>query len=188
VITMAKTFSSISFKAKINRPSGADKGAPWMFLHLPQDASDKLPSRGMVAVEGLINGAPFLAVVEPDGQGGHWLKMEQKLQEAAKAKAGEVAELEIAPTKKDLEPDVPEDFQAALHGAPQKAKDTWAATTSAARRDWIAWIVSGKKAETRVKRIEVAMSKMSAGSKRPCCFDKSGIYSKEFSAPIPEEE
>ena len=176
------------FTTKLMRPGGPDKGAPWIFLNVPQDASEKLPSRGMVAVEGVFNGAPFLAVVEPDGQGGHWLKVDQKLQEIAKAKPGEEAELEIAPTKKDLEPEVPEDLQQALDAAPEIAKKTWSATTAAARRDWVAWIISGKKAETRVKRVEVAISKMSAGSKRPCCFDKSGIYSKEFSAPIPEGE
>ena len=41
--------------------------------------------------------------------------------------------------------------------------------------------------ETRVKRIEVAISKLSAGSRRPCCFDRSGMYDKSLSCPIPDE-
>jgi hypothetical protein len=181
---MAHTLSTVSFKASLHRPSGADKGAPWTFLNLPQDASDKLPSRGMVSVDGSFNGFPFQATLTPDGQGGHWLKVDQKLQEATGVKAGDVIELEIAPVTQEPEPEVPEDVQKALESAVPKAKETWAAITPVARRDWIFWIVSGKKAETRVKRIEVAMSKLSAGSRRPCCFDRSGMYDKSLSCPI----
>ena len=47
----------------------------------------------------------------------------------------------------------------------------------------IQWITSGKKAETRDKRIVVACDKLASGSRRACCFDRSGMYSKAFSAP-----
>ena len=71
---------------------------------------------------------------------------------------------------------------------PNLNRETWAAITPVARRDWIFWIVSGKKAETRLKRIDVAMSKLSAGNRRPCCFDRSGMYDKSLSCPIAEDE
>ena len=76
----------------------------------------------------------------------------------------------------------------ALAAATPKARETWSAITAIARRDWIFWIVSGKKAETRVKRIEVALSKLSAGNRRPCCFDRSGMYDKSLSCPIADDE
>ena len=157
---MAKTVSTASFKARLFRPSGVDKGAPWTFLNLPEDASKKLPTRSMVSVDGTFNGFPFQATLRPDGQGGHWLKVDQRLREATGAEAGDVIELEIAPAAVEPEPEVPEDFQSALSVAPPKATTTWAAITPVARRDWIFWITSGKKAETRVKRIEVAISKL----------------------------
>lgn len=178
----------MKFSAKLFRPGGKDKGAPWTFLNLPPDASQQLPSRSMVSVEGAFNGFPFQATLEPDGQGGHWLKVDQKLSEAAGVKAGDLVELEIAPATEEPEPEVPEDFQQALDAAPPKASETWAVITRLARRDWIFWIVSGKKAETRVKRIEVAISKLSAGSRRPCCFDRSGMYSKSLTCPVPDAD
>ena len=55
---------------------------------------------------------------------------------------------------------------------------TWKDITTVARRDWIHWITSGKKAETRVKRIDVAIDKLACGNRRACCFDRSGKYSK----------
>jgi len=176
--------TAVCFRATLHRPGGADAGADWAFLQLPIEASEPMPARGMVAVEGEVNGSPVLTVLNPDGQGGHWMKLPNDFLSKAKIKPGEEIQLSLAPTKKDIEPEVPADFQAALNASPPKAQETWKATTAAARRDWVAWIISGKKAETRVKRIEVAISKMTAGSKRPCCFDRSGMYSKEFSSPV----
>jgi uncharacterized protein DUF1905 len=62
------TKTSIRFKAKLFRPAESEKGDSWTFLILPKKASAKLPSRGMTAIEGTINGVPFQAVLEPDGQ------------------------------------------------------------------------------------------------------------------------
>jgi hypothetical protein len=183
---MAKTVSPIDFKAKLHRPSGADKGAPWTFLNLPQEASDKLPSRSMVSVDGTFNGFPFQATLEPDGNGGHWLKVNQSLQESARVRVGDVAELHIAPVTKEPEPEVPDEIREAIESAGEKAMTTWASITPVARRDWIYWITTAKKEETRLKRIEVACSKLSAGNRRPCCFDRSGMYDKSLSCPIPD--
>jgi len=63
----------------------------------------------MVSVEGTFNGLAFQATLEPDGQGGHWLKVEKKLREEAGADVGDVIELEIAPVLIEPEPKVPAD-------------------------------------------------------------------------------
>ncbi len=181
---MAESAQMIRFEAILCRPAGKDEGAPWTFLRLPQEASDPLPARGMVSVEGTFNGKPFAATLEPDGEGGHWLRVEPELKEAVGVEVGQRMTLEIAPAKVEPEPKVPADLNEALECAPAKARETWGAITALARRDWIHWIVSGKKAETRVKRIEVAVSKMTAGNRRPCCFDRSGMYDKSLSCPI----
>ena len=78
---------------------------------------------------------------------------------------------------KEPEPKLPADLRAAL-AANAAAMATWKDITTVARRDWIHWITSGKKAETRVKRIGVAIDKLACGNRRACCFDRSGMYSK----------
>ena len=111
----------IRFKAKLFRPAGrAEKADSWTFLILPKDASAKLPSRGMTAVEGTINGFPFQAALEPDGQKSHWLKVDRKLSEAAGADAGDVVTLEIAPAAEEPEPEVPADLRKALAAAARR--------------------------------------------------------------------
>jgi hypothetical protein len=184
---MIKSASKIRFKAKLSRPAmEADQRAKtdsWTFLILPKNASAKLPSRGITAIEGAINGVPFQAVLEPDGQKSHWLKVDRALREAASAEAGDVVTLEIAPTEEEPEPEIPSDVRKALATAAPKAKKLWSDITPNARRDWIHWITSAKQSETRTRRIKNACSMLAAGKRRVCCFDRSGFYSQSMSAP-----
>src|SRR6266446_7867413 len=178
---MTKTL--IRFKAKLSRPAESEKAGSWTFLILPKNASAKLPSRGMTPIEGTIDGFPFQAALEPDGQKSHWLKVDRKLSAAAGADAGDIVTLEIAPAGKETEPELPTDLRKALTAAAPKARKLWTDITPNARRDWIHWITSAKQDETRVRRIKNACSMLAAGKRRPCCFDHSGFYSKSLSAP-----
>jgi Bacteriocin-protection, YdeI or OmpD-Associated/Domain of unknown function (DUF1905) len=188
--------SKIRFSAKLQRPAANGKavsaGRPggWTFLTLPKEASAKLPSRSMVSVEGTINGLAFRATLEPDGQGGHWLKVDRTMCKAAGAEAGDIVTLEVAPVAPDQEPEpkVPADLRKALATSQQKAKEVWSDITPIARRDWIHWIVSAKQAETRARRIRTACDMLAKGKRRPCCFDRSGMYDKSLSCPIADDE
>ncbi len=173
---MNRRTGTIRFKASLLRPA-EPKNATWSFLVLPKAASAKLPTRSMVTVAGTLDGAPFQATLEPDGAGSHWLKVEKKLRDAAGAEIGAMIELEIAPVTEEPEPKLPTDLRKALAAHPA-ALATWKDITPVARRDWIHWIGSGKKAETRVKRIDVTCDKLASGQRRACCFDRSGMYSK----------
>ena len=177
--------SGIAFKPWLLRPA-SPAGAAWTFLNLPKEASARLPSRGQVSVRGTLSGAVFVATLEPDGAGGHWLKVDRKLREAAGAEAGAVVSLVIAPLPPDQapEPKVPPDLRNALAVAPAKAREAWSDITPAARRDWIAWITSAKQAQTRARRITRACDMLAAGKRRPCCFDRSGMYGKSMSCPV----
>jgi len=186
------TKTTIRFKAKLLRPAmeparpradQREKANSWTFLILPKNASAKLPSRGVTAIQGTINSIPFQAVLEPDGQKSHWLRVDRKLSEAARADADDVVTLEIAPAAKELEPEVPADLRKALGAAAPNARKLWSDITPNARRDWIHWITSAKQEETRTRRIKNACSMLAAGKRRVCCFDRSGFYSKSMSAP-----
>jgi hypothetical protein len=181
--------SSIHFRATLLRPKsmGRNKAGSWSFLTLPNEASARLPSRGMVSVEGTLNGYPFSVTVEPDGRGGHWLKVDRKSIDRAGAAAGDIVELAITPVAEEPEPSVPSDLRKALASAPQ-ARKAWSDITPMARRDWIQWITSGKRAETRGLRIGKACDMLAKGKRRPCCFDRSGLYSNRLSCPVADNE
>lgn len=179
---MTKTGAKIHCKAKLLRPANTGKGGTWTFLILPNSASAKLPTRSIMPVQGTMNGYPFRATLEPDGQRSHWLKVTRKLRAAAGAEIGDVVTLEIQPAAEQLEPKVPADLRKALAAAP-KARALWSEITAAARRDWISWITSAKQPETRARRVGNACQMLAAGKRRVCCFDRSGFYSKSLSAP-----
>ncbi len=144
----------------------------WTLLTLPKSASAKLPSRGMTMVRGTINGLDFQAALEPDGKGSHWFKLDKTMLKTIGADVGDTVRLAIEPVKEWTEPDVPSDLKDALAAIPQ-AHTLWTEITPMARWDWIRWIRSTKQPETRRRRIEVALSKLTAGDRRPCCFNRS---------------
>lgn len=172
---------AVRFNAKLHRPADAPTSA-WTFLVLPSDASGKLPSRGMVSVSGTINGFPFRATLEPDGKKSHWLKVNRKMSDGARAAAGDTVAIELVPLAKEPEPRLPADLRKALTAAPE-ALAQWNRLTPVARRDWIQWLVSAKLPETRARRVRSSCSMLEAGKKRICCFDRSGFYSQALCAP-----
>jgi uncharacterized protein YdeI (YjbR/CyaY-like superfamily) len=64
---------------------------------------------------------------------------------------------------------LPTDLKNAITASP-KVHTLWEDITPLARNEWICWVTSGKKAETRDIRIEKALSKMKSGMRRPCCW------------------
>ena len=150
-------------------------------LRLPQTASNPLPSRGQVAVRGTINGVEFGTVLEPDGHSGHWMRVDDTLQDAAGLSAGQDATVDVEVTKDWPEPSVPPDLAAALAAAPQKIRDVWNETTPMARWEWVRWVNATKNPDTRRRRVEVSISKMNSGKRRPCCFNLSACTDPDLS-------
>lgn len=64
---------------------------------------------------------------------------------------------------------VPADWREALLATPT-AYTLWEDITPLARNEWICWILDAKKQETRERRIEVGLSKLKGGMRRPCCW------------------
>jgi uncharacterized protein YdeI (YjbR/CyaY-like superfamily) len=65
--------------------------------------------------------------------------------------------------------DLPQDLKKALTSN-AKALATWEDITPLARNEWICWIESAKKPETRTHRIEWGCSSLKDRKRRPCCW------------------
>jgi uncharacterized protein YdeI (YjbR/CyaY-like superfamily) len=69
---------------------------------------------------------------------------------------------------------------AVVHSLPADLKDalardaealsTWSDITPLARNEWICWIESAKRDETRRKRIVWGLENLRDGKRRPCCW------------------
>lgn len=171
------------FHAIVRRPRDMPGTAGgWAFLPIPKAASETLPRRGRTTVDGRINGTAFRATLEPDGQLGHWLQLEDALLREASVDYGDEVTMRIQPVDPEPESTTPGDLTQALDNAPD-ARAHWEATTTLARLDWIHWIESAKQARTRARRVADASAMLAAGKRRVCCFDVSGHYSKAFRLP-----
>src|SRR5437879_13632608 len=153
----------------------------WIIVRLPERASAKLPSRGQVAVQGTINGREFQTVLEPDGSFGHWMRVDRNLQRTAAVSAGDTATLVVQPTTGWPEPTVPQDLATALAAAPHKIQELWKDITPMARWEWVRWVNATKDPDTRNRRVEVSVSKMRSGKRRPCCFNLAACTAPDLS-------
>jgi hypothetical protein len=142
-------------------------------IRVPDPASQSLPSRGQVSVHGTLNGREFQTVVEPDGRRGHWLRVPPELDGAVDAAAGGTVSVMIEPTPTWPEPQVPADLEAALASAPGGVQERWHDITPMARWEWVRWVNATANPGTRARRIDVSISKLESGKRRPCCFDLS---------------
>lgn len=155
----------ITFTTQIKKVGSA------LIVQLPLKSSKELPSRGQVAVDATINDEMIHFVVEPDGRFGHWFKLKPALQKKLHLNDRSSVKVTLAPTKTWPEPKIPADFAEALDEAPVSVKKLWKDITPMARWEWIRWVDSTNVVATRDRRVEVSMSKMQSGKRRPCCFN-----------------
>ena len=150
----------------------------WTILHLPENASKQLPSRGMLMVIGTINNIPFKTLLEPDGRYGqglkpsHWFAPSKKLLTDANATAGDTVKVTLESTKEWIEPEIPEDMRKALSSS-KKAVALWQDITPLAHWDWIRWVRAVKTADTREKHLDIMLDKLNKGMRKPCCFNRN---------------
>lgn len=63
---------------------------------------------------------------------------------------------------------MPADLRKALSSPAAKA--AWKNITPLARNEWICWVTSAKKTETRKQRTQRAHNDLIEGKRRPCCW------------------
>ncbi|QDO87469.1 DUF1905 domain-containing protein [Ornithinimicrobium ciconiae] len=157
-----------------------------LIVPLPQDASAALPSRGQVAVNGEVavdgeaDGHAFSTVLEPDGRRGHWIAVDENLRETLSLEEGRTITGALSPTRSWPEPVLPDDLESALDDAPDLS-ETWTSLTPMARWEWVRWVNATRNPQTRERRVEVSISKLRDGKRRPCCFDLSSCTDPELS-------
>jgi len=65
--------------------------------------------------------------------------------------------------------EVPKDLKKALESS-SKIKDRWNELTQLARNEWICWVISVEKKETREEHVRRVCEDLLNGKRRPCCW------------------
>lgn len=130
-------------------------------------------------IEGTMDAFPFRA---PLASGGRRILLSEALLKAVRAKVGDEVAVEVTRIGDEAEVRTPEDWSEALRASP-KALSLYEVVTPMARREWVRWVASAKLGETRERRIEVGIDKLSKGMKRPCCFPGINFVTKGLVGP-----
>ena len=142
-----------------------------LLFRLPVSESAKLASRGINLVEGRLNEHYLKAVLEPDGRGCHFCRLDKISNLYIDISEGNEVHVLLNPSVNWIETELPQDLSRKISADPEALK-VWTETTPLARWDWIRWINSTANDETRSGRIEAACDKLRKGEKRPCCFNR----------------
>jgi Bacteriocin-protection, YdeI or OmpD-Associated/Domain of unknown function (DUF1905) len=142
------------FEAKIVAARGG--GA---FVSVPFSVFDVFGTRGQVRVKGTIDGKPFHSNLAPMGGGTHLLGLHKATREAIGKSIGDSVTLVIEADTEERTVAVPDDFQRALARSP-KARDAFEKFAYTHRKEYVQWIESAKRPETRQRRITDAVARI----------------------------
>lgn len=153
--------TKLQFKTKLQAagPQGA-----WTFLQLTPEQSASLGQRGRVPVTGTLNGFPISTSVAPMGDGTHAMIINKAMQAGAHVKAGDEVKvsLEIDTAPRTVE--TPPDLKKAL-ARDTKAKSFFKELSYTHQKDYVTWIISAKRPETRERRVEETVKLLNEGKK-----------------------
>ncbi|MDF2662719.1 MAG: hypothetical protein K0Q94_5510 [Paenibacillus sp.] len=149
------------FEAPLIRPSGT---GTWTYVQIPFGVHEAYGVRGQLKVKGTVNEAPIRGSLMPNGDGTHYLVINQSVRNEAGVTTGDIVRVSIEPDTEERTLDVPEYFQAALDRN-EEAAVFFGKLSYSHRKEYIQWILSAKKAETRAKRIGQAIEMLVQGKK-----------------------
>ncbi len=141
-----------------------EKGQGWLCLYLPKSAGRKIGTRGKVPVVGTINGVPIRTSVFPTSRGQHMMLVNKQMQKTSGVMAGDCVSLVLAIDDTPRIMEVPLDLERTL----KSSRPLWEAfdrMSYSHKREWVDWINSAKKQETRARRIAKVFEKL-AGKRK----------------------
>jgi hypothetical protein len=141
------------FKAKLIKP---DAVGAWTYVTVPFKVEDVFQSRSRTPVKGTINGIPFRGSLLPHGDGRHYMVVNKTLQKSCGASNGEQVEVTMSLDEEVRTVSVPEDLKSALSQA-ANIEQIFTEFAYSHQKEYVDWIMSAKKAETRTARIEKAL-------------------------------
>ena len=134
------------------------------FVALPFSAAEVFGTRGQLRVKGTIDGHTFQSSIAPMGGGSHVLGLHKATREAIGKSVGDRVSLVLEPDTAERTVVVPDDFRKALE-RDRKAQRIFDGFAYTHRKEYVQWIESAKRPETRLRRIAEAVSRIGQAKK-----------------------
>jgi hypothetical protein len=151
----------VEFTAILERPPGA---GTWTYLTAPLRVEEVFATRGRVAVRGTIDRQSFRGSLMPHGDGRHFIVVNKELRTLIRKGVGDSVNVQL---ELDCEPrnvDLPEELSRSLQ-QDQAAQNAFDRLSFSHRKEYVQWIESAKKAETRKRRVHRAIEMITTGKR-----------------------
>jgi hypothetical protein len=153
---MATPSSKISFTAPIIQHEGMNAG----YVEFPLSVEEVFGTRGMVKVKVLFDGKEeYRGIMSNMGTGCHILILTQEVRRKLGKTFGDAVLVELEHDLEKREVVIPEDIQHLLTEYPE-AQAFFEMLSYTHRKEYINWITSAKKEETRAKRMVEFIEKL----------------------------
>lgn len=151
------------FKARIEKP---DDGMDTAYVKFPYDTHETFGAKGQVKVKAMFEGVAYRGVLANMGMGCHIIIVRKDIREKIGKKVGDTIDVSI---EADTEPrtlEIPSGLAKAF-GKQPLASEFFDNLSYTNRKEYITWITSAKKDETRQSRLEQTIEKLLKGLKNP---------------------
>lgn len=146
----------ISFAATIIQHERMNAG----YIEFPFSAEEIFGTRGMVKIKALFDGkAEYRGVLSNMGTGCHILILTQEVRRKLEKTFGDSVSVELENDLEKREVTIPEEIQKILAEYPD-ALAFFDKLSYTHRKEYINWITSAKKEDTRLKRMELFVEKL----------------------------
>jgi len=146
----------ISFAATIIQHEGMNAG----YIEFPFSVEEVFGTRGMVKVKALFDGkTEYRGVMSNMGTGCHILILTQEVRRKLEKTFGDLVSVELEHDLEKREVTIPEEIQSLLKKYPD-ALTFFDKLSYTHQKEYINWITSAKKEETRMKRMELFVEKL----------------------------
>jgi bifunctional DNA-binding transcriptional regulator/antitoxin component of YhaV-PrlF toxin-antitoxin module len=145
-----------TFKAPIEPGRGG--GA---FVVVPFSVEEAFGTRGQVRVKGTIDGHAFRSSIAPMS-GSHVVGVHKATREAIGKNIGDTVTLVVEADSDERILTIPDDLRRAL-GRRATTKRAFDALAHTHRKEYVQWVESAKKPETRARRVAETVNRIAAG-------------------------
>ena len=150
------------FEAVIEKPPKT----PGAYVIIPFDVREVYGTKGRVQVKAAFDGYAYRGSLAPMGGGRHVLGVRKDIQQAIGKTHGDRVKVVIEPDTEPRVVTVPKDLQKLLDENP-KGKAVFEKLSYTHRKEYVNWIESAKKEETRQRRLERSLEMLQENVKHP---------------------
>jgi hypothetical protein len=150
------------FEAKIIKPESVDSG----YIEFPYDVYKEFGKKGQVKVKAYFDGFEYRGSLVKMGTECHIIGLNKKVRDAINKQAGDTVQVLIVEDTDERTVEVPQDLNVAL-GENPSVRAIFEKLSFTHRKEYVVWIISAKREETRLARIDKCIEMLTAGKKNP---------------------